>query len=232
MNFEFPNKPAEMAETQLITAILNNTFPINSNLPPERDLAVQLGITRPTLREALQRLARDGWIEIRHGKSTRVRDYWREGSLSILGAIARQQKDFPGNFIDHLLQIRSLLAPTYFKLALENKPTQVLNIIKKLQTIPDEAITFTNRDWDLHSEMTFLSGNPVFGLILNGFKDLYHLIGPVYFTSAHSRQRSHNFYAELLLLAEKQDADGFESATRKVMEDSIALWLSLKSQKS
>ena len=98
MAFEFPEKPAEMAENQLIAAFLNNIFPINSNLPPERDLATQLGVTRPTLREALQRLARDGWIEIRQGKSTRVRDYWREGNLAILGAVARQQKDFPEKF--------------------------------------------------------------------------------------------------------------------------------------
>ena len=28
---------------------------------------------RPTLREVLQRMSRDGWLEIRHGKATRVR---------------------------------------------------------------------------------------------------------------------------------------------------------------
>ena len=55
----------------------------------ERELAGQLGVTRPTLREALQRMARDGWIKIQHGRSTRVRNFWREGNLGVLSGIAR-----------------------------------------------------------------------------------------------------------------------------------------------
>ena len=81
MNWNAPEKPAEFAENRLIQAIISGHFPINSNLPAERELAAQLGVTRPTLREALQRIARDGWIEIRHGKPTRVRNYWQEGNL-------------------------------------------------------------------------------------------------------------------------------------------------------
>src|SRR3990170_7275190 len=87
MAWDPPLRPAELAETRLIAAILDGQFPINSTLPPERDLSTQLGVTRPTLREALQRLARDGWLEIRHGRPTRVRDYWHEGSLGVLGAM-------------------------------------------------------------------------------------------------------------------------------------------------
>src|SRR5512136_2779504 len=55
--WEAPARPAELAETRLISAILDGTFPINSNLPAERELATKLGVTRPTLREALQRPA-------------------------------------------------------------------------------------------------------------------------------------------------------------------------------
>lgn len=54
------SRPAEQAERQLIQEILNGVFPADSALPPERALAGMLGVTRPTLREVLQRLARDG----------------------------------------------------------------------------------------------------------------------------------------------------------------------------
>ena len=111
MNWDIPQRPAELAETRLINAMLDDQFPINSHLPPERTLAAQLGVTRPTLREALQRLARDGWIEIHHGKSTRVRDYWHEGSLAVLGTIARRQDHIPPEFVPNLLQVRAVLAP-------------------------------------------------------------------------------------------------------------------------
>ncbi len=91
---EWPNplKPAELSEERIIQAILDGTFPINSLLPSERDLSVQLGITRPTLRETLQRLARDGWLEIHHGRQTRVKNYWQEGNIAVLSAIARHAR--------------------------------------------------------------------------------------------------------------------------------------------
>jgi len=228
MTFVFPDRPAELAESQLIDAILENTFPANSFLPSERDLAGQLGVTRPTLREALQRMARDGWIEIHHGKPTRVRDYWHEGNLAILGAIARRQKNVSPDFIDDLLQIRTLLAPTYFAQALEKSPDQVLELLQKMQAIADDAQEFTEWDWLLHYRMTILSGNPVFTLIFNGFSDLYKALGLKYFSIPDSRTLSREFYSDLLDLATQKDLAGFKALTQQVMIESNTRWLSTK----
>ncbi len=224
MAFLSPRRPAEMAESQLIEAILDKTFPINSFLPPERELSLQLGVTRPTLREALQRLNRDGWIEIRHGKSTRIRDFWREGNLTILGTIARRRQPLSLDFVANLLQIRTLLAPTYFRMALENEPNQVLDLLDGYQDVSDIPSEFTRLDWVLHSRMTCLSGNPVFTLILNGFYDLYQTIGLVYFATPTARNNSSTFYRNLHNLAGLQDLTGFEIETKRVMEESMSLW--------
>ena len=106
---ELSPKAAEAAESRLITAILDGHFPIGDKLPAERDLAAQLGVTRPTLREALQRMARDGWIDIHHGRSTRVRNFWLEGNLGVLGAIARHPHHAPADFVPNLLMVRQLI---------------------------------------------------------------------------------------------------------------------------
>ena len=63
-------RPTQYAEKVLVTAILDGTYPTGTSLPNERNLAEQIGITRPTLRETLQRLAGEGWIKIHHGKPT------------------------------------------------------------------------------------------------------------------------------------------------------------------
>lgn len=47
-------------------------FAVGSRLPPERELALQLGISRPSLREALIALEIDGWVEIRGGSGVYV----------------------------------------------------------------------------------------------------------------------------------------------------------------
>src|SRR5512136_1419231 len=136
MHWDPPSRPAELAETRLISAILDGAFAIHSSLPAERELAAQLGVTRPTLREALQRLARDGWVEIRHGRPTRVRDYWREGNLGVLGAIAQHQEHLPSSFVPNLLHVRFLLAPSYTRLAFENARPQVAETLAGLTDLP------------------------------------------------------------------------------------------------
>jgi GntR family negative regulator for fad regulon and positive regulator of fabA len=41
----------------------------------------------PQIREVLQRLQRDGWIEIQHGMPTKIRFIFEEGGLSILNSL-------------------------------------------------------------------------------------------------------------------------------------------------
>jgi GntR family negative regulator for fad regulon and positive regulator of fabA len=222
--WEAPNKPAELSENRLVEAILDGTFPINSNLPPERELADQLGITRPTLREALQRLSRDGWLEIHHGRSTRVRDFWQEGNLTILGTIARFEKYIPADFVNNLLQVRLLLAPTYTRLAFENARADVIRYLEAQQELPDTVEAFVEYDLALHILFTRLSGNPIFTLILNGFGDLYRSTGHLYFQESVSRESSRLFYKALLTAARENDLDRVEEITRRVMQESIVLW--------
>lgn len=223
-SWEVPPKPTELAESRLVDAILDGTFPVNSTLPPERELAEQIGVTRPTLREALQRLSRDGWIEIHHGKSTRVRDYWHEGNLLILNAIARHRETLPVDFVPNLLQVRLALAPAYTRQAMQNSLNETIHLLESIQEIPDTPEDFTRVDLDLHRRLTWLSKNPVFTLILNGFGDLYQTMGLLYFQRQQNRDHSRSFYKKLLSAVLSNDLFLAEEVTRRVMEDSINLW--------
>jgi GntR family transcriptional regulator len=85
------------AQHYLLELIEDGTYQPGERLPSEADLAVQLGISRPTLREALLNLEQEGVIVRRHGVGTFVRPpYARrlEGGLerleSILELAARQ----------------------------------------------------------------------------------------------------------------------------------------------
>jgi len=228
MDWELPLRPAELVENRLINAIVDGDFPVNSTLPPERELAQRLGVTRPTLREALQRLARDGWIEIHHGKSTRVRDYWHEGNLAVLGAIAQHQDHVPPDFVPNLLQVRELLAPAYARLAVKRSAKNLVKFLEDYQELIDTPEAFATADWKLHQYLTIESGNPIFTLILNGFKELYPRMGSAYFTPPKARARSRKFYGDLREAAQARDPDRAEAITRAVMQDSIELWKSIK----
>ncbi len=230
MDWQTVQKPAEMAESRLLEAILSGNFPINNNLPSERDLAEQIGVTRPTLREALQRLAHDGWLDIQHGKPTRVRDYWREGGLAVLSVLAQTPAARSPDFVTHLLEFRVLLAPAYTRQALETAPGEVAAILETYDRLEDNPSVFSRADWDLHIRLTQLASNPIFRFLFNSFQKLSIPVGEKYFTFPECRQHSRYFYAELLNCARSGAAFDGETLTRRIMEESLALWQKMQKE--
>lgn len=224
MEWTSPPKPAELTEGRLIDAILNGIFPSGSLLPAERELAQQLGVTRPTLREALQRLARDGWIDIHQGKATRVRNYWQEGSLGVLSALALHRESLPNNFIPNLLAVRQVIAPAYAYLAVEKEPAIIINLLEKNNSLEDNPSEFAAYDWEVHHGLSIASGNPIFTLILNGFRELYQPMACQYFQFEHARRCSQDFYNKLLNAALMHEPAAAEEFTRQAMEQSLGLW--------
>jgi GntR family transcriptional regulator, negative regulator for fad regulon and positive regulator of fabA len=227
-NWRRIRKPAHIAENRLIEAILDRTFPINSNLPGERELAESLGVTRPTLRETLQRLERDGWVEIHQGKPTRVRDYWREGKLGVLNTIAASPEHLPDKFVDNLLAVRLAMAPAYTALAVENQPEAIIQLMETRHTLGDDPQEFAHFDWQVHHDLTILSENPVFVMILNGFKDLYRHLAPIYFSINAARQHSMHFYQDLSQASARRDPNQARILTDMVMRESMIFWQQTK----
>jgi len=223
-NWQPISRPAEIAEQRLLEAILSGRFAINSSLPGERDLAAQVGVTRPTLREALQRLARDGWLDIQQGKPTRVRDYWREGNLAVLATLAQSDFHQPADFIAHLLEIRLLLAPAYARQAVQAASGEIASLLNQAQSLADTPSALAHFDWQLHSRLTHLAANPVFPLLMNGFEKLYVLMGERYFAFDECRAHSRRFYASLQVCAQNGDAAQAETVMRETMQGSLALW--------
>jgi len=58
---------------QLRKLIEAGEFAVGARLPPERDLAVQFGVSRPSVREALIALEVEGLVEVRMGSGVYVR---------------------------------------------------------------------------------------------------------------------------------------------------------------
>ncbi len=222
-----PKKPTDLAEQQLLSAILNGSFPIGSSLPPERELAQLLGITRPTLREALQRLSRDGWIQIRQGKSTIIRDYWKDGNLIMLNALSNQPEVLTPAFIASLLEVRAAIAPVYTRLACTRNREQAIALLEGFIDLPDDPVTYAQADQELHHQLTLLSDNAIFTLIYNGFRQLSYQEGLDYFASPQARKHSQAFYRGLLDDFRNNDPDNAAARTAKVMKDSLDYWNNL-----
>ncbi|XQW84398.1 pyruvate dehydrogenase complex transcriptional repressor PdhR [Thalassotalea piscium] len=67
-------KLSDVIQSQLETMILEGSLIAGQKLPPERELAVQFDVSRPSLREAIQKLEAKGLVIRRQGGGTFVSD--------------------------------------------------------------------------------------------------------------------------------------------------------------
>jgi GntR family negative regulator for fad regulon and positive regulator of fabA len=224
---EPPLRPTQYAEHILVTAILSGTYPAGTALPSERALANEIGITRPTLRETLQRLANEGWVQIQHGKPTVVNDFWLEGGLSMLGTLAKYADFLPNGFISRLLEVRVTLLPTVAGLAAIHQPQKILDILDHKPQLTDSVETYAAYDWELQICMARESGNPIYALILNDFASIFQKMAARYFMAQKPREASLNYYRDLAQAIVRKDHSVAE-IVKRAMEQSIEIWHELK----
>lgn len=213
-----------MIENKIISSILNGEFLVGNPLPPERDLAGSLGVGRPTLREVLQRLERDGWIKAKKGQPAIVNDYWREGNLNILVNMIKNKQELTNDFIIYLLEFRAIIVPEYVRDAVNYQPAKVVSLIANIEDLEDKAIIYANFDWELQKKMAHLASNPLYLLMLNSFDDIYINLAEKYFSFKENREYSLSFYESLLDSAMKGDGELAKRKTIEAMRQSIEYW--------
>lgn len=197
--------PAALAEEFIVKSIWNHRFPIGSDLPAERELADMIGITRTTLREVLQRLARDGWLTIQHGKATKVNNIWETAGPNIIDTIIRLDRTMLPMIITNVVSLRTKMGESYIPEGIRLNPQGCAALFAGLNQLEDSAQAYAEFDYALYRGFTFLANKPVYGLILNSFKDLYHKTARLVFHNAEFRQATLVFYQQLLTACEQGD---------------------------
>lgn len=221
--------PAGFAEEYIIESIWNSRFPPGSILPAERELSELIGVTRTTLREVLQRLARDGWLTIQHGKPTRVNDFWETSGLNILETLARLDHDSVPALIDNLLSVRTNISSIFISRALRHYPEKARELLQAVAQTDDQVDSYTELDYRVFRGLAFASGNPIYGLILNGLKGLYTRVGRHYFSNPEARKVAREFYLTLLDLCDKQPTqDEIVECVRHYGRQSGDIWHSMQ----
>ncbi|HFB64479.1 MAG TPA: fatty acid metabolism transcriptional regulator FadR [Aeromonadales bacterium] len=197
--------PAAFAEQYIVESIWQERFPPGSILPAERELSELIGVTRTTLREVLQRLARDGWLTIQHGKATKVNYYWETASLNVLDTLACLDDNGEFDLVWQLLDTRTAMAGIFLRAAIKEDPERVLKVLSEVNDLEDTADAYIDFDWKFLHEVTRATGNAVFTLVLNGFKKLYKRVGRYYFSRGEARRLAKAFYLSLIpLIKEKR----------------------------
>lgn len=221
---------------QLLVLIRQGEFPPGSLLPPERDLAQQLGVSRASVREALIALEVVGQVEVRVGHGVLVLERDEEVGSSVMSAARRQEEwgldpEFASEIeldLDQeippfsLLQARRYLEPETAALAAINASDDDLAAMRAAyaRNVEDNRHGGRNQAGDrlLHIRIAEASGNAAYAMTIK------HLLGHQYgkmfrrlqelFMETDMPRQSQDDHERILAAIESHDPD----AARRAME--------------
>ena len=107
----------EHVADRLVTAIALGEFVPGQRLPSERELAATLGVSRTTVREAIQRLAALGYVEVRRGRTGGA--YVLEGMGPEANDMIRRTLLPEWSNLERVLDFRQLIEPLIARTAAE-----------------------------------------------------------------------------------------------------------------
>lgn len=213
-----PQRLYRQISNQLRELIIGGEFPLGSRLPSERDLAVQLGVSRPSLREALIALEVEGYIEVRMGSGI----YVCEPPAQPAGGFDLSGEEGPLE----LIQARSLLegevAATAARLGKKRQFDAIAEAIDQMEADAQAGIKPIDADRQFHVRIAEATGNSVLVGVVRRMFDLR--LGPL-FDQLHSHFETPEVWAqaiaehrEVLAALRAKDAEGARAAMRRHMD--------------
>lgn len=122
--------PDEVFE-QIVADVVDGELAPGAALPSERRLAEVLRVSRPAVREALQRMAQAGLVEVRQGDATTVRDFRRHAGLDLLPRLLQPRGELNLAVARSILEARLHLGPKIASLAAERAGADLETVLRQ-----------------------------------------------------------------------------------------------------
>ena len=169
-----PRTMTELVSQRLVALLSDGALRPGDKLPPERELAQQLGVGRTTVREALKLLTLGGLLEARRGDGT----YVRQSFTSFLS----QQIEWPVLLsvqeVDKIVEVREALEVKASRLAAERAtPEEVerIGIFRELLEIEGRDIEReTDLDLEFHHAIAEASHNELLSGLMLSLQNILH----------------------------------------------------------
>lgn len=165
MGIGFDMSRRERALAQLSALLESPDYPANSRLPAERDLSVQLGISRSALREALEVLEARGriWRHVGRGTFVGSRPAAESATLDLITPLTS-----PSEVLETRLLVEPLLARMAALRATEAEIAEMKRLLEKHETAHDDE-TWELWDGRLHRAVAKAAHNNLLLAIFDAF---------------------------------------------------------------
>lgn len=169
LNSEKNGTTAEEVVTRLRDMIHNGELSPGDRLPPERDLAKLLGVSRPTLRAGIRSLATVGILQSRQGAGTFVAG--REESPTLDSSPLRMLSALHGFTVDEMFEARLALEMSIAGLAAERATSEQMTLMAEEITgmyaslgAPEQYLV---HDMKFHQTVAAASNNRILTSLMN-----------------------------------------------------------------
>ncbi len=169
---DLPTSPIErprLSDTiygQLLDEIMAGRFSAGDRLPTENQLAQRFSVSRPVVREALQRLQTDGVVIARQGSGTYVQRSPSQRVAELTTKLSLHE-------VLQVMELRMSLEELAARLAARNRTDEQLRVImqarQQLSEVFGQGVRAKEADYGFHRAIAVASGN---GLLVQALDQL------------------------------------------------------------
>lgn len=206
--------------------LLSGEYKPGDRLPPERDIAEEMGVSRSIVSMCILELETEGFVKSVPRQGTFVMDYLKNGTPAILSALM----NYSGNRIDEslfrsMMETRIHIESECARLAAQNASDadidELAQTIEKMRLCID-GDEFIGLDFAFHHSLSAASGNAVYAMIVKSFEAAIMYFQRLVYVSRQSREKSVKMHSDLLDAVRSHDAAGSERIMRGILGDGVS----------
>lgn len=204
----------EQVFEQLKEQIFNNEWKRGEKIPSENDLAVSFGVSRITVRQALQKLTALGLIETRLGEGSFIRDAAPGINMNPLIPIAYLKENSLQEILEYRRALEGNVAELATEKASEDEVAKLEEAYKLMEQVKDELELFSKADLNFHLLLANMTKN---SLIIQTFHIFNDVLNRAFSQIVNERGNSAGIYYHKLLLEAVKNRNSGDA--KKIMQE-------------
>jgi len=215
----------EQIVQQIEDSILKGALQAGAQLPAERDLAHQFGVSRTAVREAMKTLREKGLVEAYAGRGTFVTN---GSARSMRQTLDRVMRGDPSEGAVQLVEVREILEPEIAALAAQRSDEDARSAMRESIAVMDaarlDAEAFIEGDLDFHLALAEAAANPLILSLIDSIVSLLREQRMRTYYIEGGAERGQYHHKRIMEAIDHRDPQGAREAMRahlrQVREDS------------
>jgi GntR family transcriptional repressor for pyruvate dehydrogenase complex len=215
----------EQIVQQIEESIRKGGLKPGDQLPAERELALQFGVSRTAVREAVKTLHEKGLVEAHPGRGTFITS---DTSNTMRLSLDRMLKNGQAEGTLNLVEVREILEPEIAALAATRADEESLKEMRHAVSIMDQARqdpdAYIEADLDFHLALAEAAANPIILSLIDSIVAVLRVQRMRIFNVEGGPERGQYHHKRILEAVENRDSSGARAAMqahlRQVREDS------------